>query len=459
MDERLYSTDTINKYMNENFFFKDTTLKKYYEEGDVKKFRQRLVSKFPNNSLEDIVYAYVTDSLRDIIYQIIGKLSKYLKKSGDLILTGGDAVNYYLLFDDKVVTSDIDTKFIPRMKVDKKFFGKLQAIKLILWDKLGEISKSYENKIKTRLSKQTKLGKFLGISFTPKEPYVSRRYTLKSKTKSSKTNKPALENVLIDVEIFALDLKVKYFSIKDKKVLKHNLGGILDIAFMRPDEFGFEVAETKSDSGFIYADSAGKFKKNPNIVVAKRRFLVEDIYLMQSLGLRPHKKKKDKDRMLKLLKTYPELRSIKKGKNLSVLFKKYKKSPVSKTVKRTIIKDGKVSITQASKINPAKYNKYTTQPSKEKLKKLTYGSQEKKKGFVETKSNMRFNLDTQRWVINKRNEYVKNEYKYRPGNKNINKMTPPRKPELHGFKLPRNSWVPQKLLNNSAIIPFIGLKK
>ena len=459
MDGNLYSKETIDKYMNENLFFKDNLLKKYYEEGDISKFRQRLVSKFPKKDLENMVYVYVTDSIRDIIYEIIGKLSKYLKKSGDMILSGGDAVNYYLLLDDKVVTSDIDTKFIPRMKIDRKFFGKLQAIKLILWDKLGELSKTYGKKIKTRLSKQTKLGKFLGISFTPKEPYVSRRYTLKTKKKTSKTNKPALENVLIDVEIFALDLKVKYFSIKDKKVISTNLGGILDIAFMRPDEFGYEIAETKANSGFIYADSAGKFKKNTNIVVAKRRFLVEDIYLMQALGLRPHKKQKDKERMLKLLKTYPKLKSIKSGQKLSTLFKKYQRSPVSKTVKKTIIRDGKVSVSQASRINPKKYEKYTTQPSKEKLKKIAFGSQEKKVGYTETKSNMRFDVKTNRWVVNKRNEYVKNEYKYRPSQNNKNNKQTPKSGELYGFKIPRNSWVPNKIIKNSGAIPFIGLKK
>jgi len=456
MDEKLYSQETIDKYMNENFFFKDNALKMYYDQGDVTKFRQRLVSKFPKKSLENMVYVYVTDSVRDIIYEIIGKLSKYLKKSGDMILSGGDAVNYYLLFGDKVVTSDIDTKFIPRMKIDRKFFGKLQAIKLLLWDQLGKISKTYGQKIKTRLSKQTKLGKFLGISFTQKEPYVTRRYTLKSKKKISKTNKPAMENILIDVEIFALDLKVKYFSIEDKKVSSTNLGGILDIAFMRPDEFGHEITETKSNSGFIYTDSAGKFKKNPNIVVAKRRFLVEDIYLMQALGLRPHKKQKDKERMLKLLKTYPILKSVKSRQKLSALFKKYQRSPVSKTARKNILRDGKVSIAQASKINPHKYEKYTTQPSKDKLKKLTYGSQEKKVGYKETKSNMRFDVKTNRWVINKRNEYVKNEYKYRI---NKNNVKTPKSGELYGFKLPRNSWVPNKIIKNSGAIPFIGLKK
>ena len=303
MDESLYSKEIINVYMNDNLFFKDKLLKQYYDEDNVKKFRSRLASKYSDKELENMVYAYVTDTLRDIIYDIIGKLTLYLKKSGDMILTGGDAVNYYLLLDERVVTSDIDTKFIPRFKVDKNFFGKLQALKLILWDKLGEVSQAYGTKIKQRLSSKNKLARFLGIGFPSQGPYVTRRYTLKQKKKASKTNKPALENVLIDVEIFALDLKLNYFSPKDKKIMKHNLGGILDIAFMRPGEFGYEVGETISKSGIIYRNRQGKLVNNKNITIAKTRFLIEDIYLMKSLGLRPHKVQKDRMRIFRLMKT------------------------------------------------------------------------------------------------------------------------------------------------------------
>ena len=458
MDDTLYSQETIDKYMKENLFFNDPILKKYYEEDKVKEFRKRLLNKHSTKDLQDMVYAYVTDSIRDIIYEIIGKLSVYLKKSGDLILTGGDAVNYYLLLEDKVVTSDIDTKFVPRFQVDNKLFAKLQAVKLLLWNKLGEISKKYSDKIKKRVQSQSKLARFLGISFASSGPYVTRRYTLKQKKKISQTSQASLENILIDVEIFALDLKIKYFSIENKKVMKNNLGGILDIAFMRPDEFGYEVGEAKNSHGIIFRNSKGKLSVNPNITIAKRRFLIEDIYLMQALGLRPHKKMKDKQRIIKLIKTYPELRSLKKTGSISAIFSKYQKSPIGKTKKKIIPRDGKVSIQMASKINPEKYKNYTTQPSKEKLKKMVYASQNKQNGYKETKSNMRFNVMTNKWVKNNRDEYIKNEYKYRY-NKNNKSLIVPKIPELYGFKKNRNSWAPPTLINKSSIIPFVGLKK
>ena len=65
-----------------------------------------------------------------------------LKSSGDLIVSGGEAFNYYVDFNDRIVTTDIDAKFVPFMKTNTKYFGKLQALKLLLWDMLGKYAKN-----------------------------------------------------------------------------------------------------------------------------------------------------------------------------------------------------------------------------------------------------------------------------------------------------------------------------
>ena len=83
----------------------------------------------------------ITDIVRYELYAIIDELTVFLNPVGDLILSGGDAVNSHLQPKDRVRTLDIDTKFSPRMKPDSKYFGKLQAVKLLLWNKLGEIAK------------------------------------------------------------------------------------------------------------------------------------------------------------------------------------------------------------------------------------------------------------------------------------------------------------------------------
>ena len=42
MDENIYSETTVSKFMNKNLFFGDPVLKKYYEQDELKKFRNRV---------------------------------------------------------------------------------------------------------------------------------------------------------------------------------------------------------------------------------------------------------------------------------------------------------------------------------------------------------------------------------------------------------------------------------
>jgi len=42
MDENIYSETAVSKFMNKNLFFGDPVLKKYYEQDELKKFRNRV---------------------------------------------------------------------------------------------------------------------------------------------------------------------------------------------------------------------------------------------------------------------------------------------------------------------------------------------------------------------------------------------------------------------------------
>ena len=144
MDTNVYSEATIRRFMKKNMFMDDETLVRYYNKDNLSGYRNRLARVHKKESLEKMIYAVVTDSIRDLVYQMIGEMSDYLRKIGDLVISGGEAFNLYIERADRIVTADIDTKFVPRLKYDTKYFGKLQAIKLIIWDKLGEISMRYD---------------------------------------------------------------------------------------------------------------------------------------------------------------------------------------------------------------------------------------------------------------------------------------------------------------------------
>ena len=469
MDEKSYSKVAIDRFMNDNLFFKDAKLKKYFDRNeprDLGKFRQRLHDKFSENTLEKMIYVVVTDSIRDIILDTIGELTQKLKSSGDLIVSGGEAFNLYVDFKDRIITTDIDAKFVPFMKTNTKYFGKLQALKLLLWDMLGKYAKSLNTRIKNRIlsfqSKYAKLFKFLGIGFSGSGPYVTRRYTLIKKKKSGTTNKPSKSDVFIDVELFALDLNIRFFSPSSGRIQEQTLGGILDIPFMRPSEFGYEVAQTKR-KGIVYRNPvSGKIINNQKIYIASKEFLVEDIYLMQKLKLRPEKKVKDRLRLVKLGKLFDK--RVTGSDSMDTVFKKIR-SKLGIRKPQTIMKHRNVNIKRAKKVDPYKYKKFTTEPSKERLsKQLVHGlkpvtNKMNVEGFEKTHGNQRFNLKTLKWKNVKNNAYVKNEYQLRPTQakklpKNINISN-----TLYGYKAGRDNWINKKVLDDASAIPFIGLKK
>ena len=468
MDEQIYSKATIDKFIDENLFFRDAKLKKYYERNlqrDLGKFRARIRATHGDKDFEKMVYVLITDSIRDIILDTIGDLTQFLNSSGDLIVSGGEAFNMYVDFNDRIVTSDIDAKFVPRIPMNEKYFGKLQAVKLMLWNKMGELAKRLSVRIKKRImsmqKKHSKLFKFLGVGFKQTGPYVTRRYSLIKKKKTSNTNKPSKGDVFIDVELFALDLNIRFLSTKSGKIENFTMGGILDIPFMRPKEFGYEVALSKR-RGITYRDvNTGKLINDKRLFVASKEFLIEDIYLMQKLNLRPEKKEKDRQRLVKLAQLFDK--RIKASNSMEDVFKRITPKIVNRV--RVTRKPVKIPINKAAKIDPYKYKNFTTKPSDERLsKQVVHGLKPVIKntnveGYKKSSGNQRFNTKNLKWKNVKNSAYVKNEYPLRPENakplpKNLNVTK-----TLYGYKPRRNAWVPKTLLNKASAIPFVGLKK
>lgn len=469
MDDKIYSQPVIEKFLNENLLFKDAKLKKYFErdeQRDLGKFRSRVHSTHSKKDFEKLMYVLVTDSIRDIILDTLGEVTEEMKNMGDVIISGGEAFNLYVDFKDRIVTSDIDAKFVPRLPVNSKYFGKLQAIKLILWNKMGQLAKRLNLRIKKRVmamkKKHTKIFKYLGISFKQNGPYVTRRYTLIKKKKTRNDNKPGKGDIFIDVELFALDLNIRFFSPESGKIEDFTMGGIMDIPFMRPKEFGYEVVLSRR-KGVTYRNvNTGQLINDKRLYVASKEFLIEDIYLMDKLKLRPEKKEKDRRRLVKLARLYDK--RVQANDSMDNVFKRVKTKIVRKAPPATK-KDARVSINRAVRVDPYKYKNFTTKPSDERLsKQIVHGlkpvvKNTKVNGYQNTSGNKRFNLKTLKWTNVTNNSYVKNEFNLRPEkaiplpkNMNISKT-------LYGYKPRRNQWAPNSLYNKAATIPFVGLKK
>lgn len=475
MDTSFYSDQAIRTFIRKTLCQSDSKLFNHYVNGRVTKFRERLSRKFTSerqDNIEQVVYACITDSIRDIILETVGFLTDKLHPYGDLIVTGGEAFNMYFDKNDRIITSDIDTKFIPVFKGSSgslittkspKYFGLLQSVKLRLWDLLGQTAKDLNVKIKKRIEsifKTTKIGKMLGISF-PKGPWVTRRYSLIQKKRQSIQNDDVTpKDVLIDVELFALDLKLNYYSIEKKRSVLQSLGGILDIAIMRPYEIGYEIAFSRHQGVMYKNKDTGKMIHNNSILFAGKKFLVEDVYLMQLLGLRPHKIQKDRNRLFLFATKVLKLKNINKSDKLVKIFKKC--STKIKNIPRTIIKRRPVFKLDWTP-DPFKYKRYTTKPRLEPLVTtqiigLRSSVNMNIPNYVKSSGPYRFNLNKKKWVSNSSRTYIKNEMTHRPIKAPSSIPKAHLRNILYGYNPKRNYWIPDVLINKAAMIPLIGLK-
>jgi len=484
MDKDYYSEKAINLFVKKDICQNDKLLFKYYQDLDIHKFRRRLqILKIEHKKIEQAVYVYITDSIRDIILQFIGNLTEYMKPMGDLIISGGEAFNTYFSREDRIITSDIDTKFIPIMKTMDgkligplyyKYFGYLQAVKLILWDYLGKSCNHIGKLVRKRLLNidSEKISKLLGIKLSNLGPWVTRRYTLIRKHKQSTNNSGNITegDVLIDVELFALDLNIKYYSVEKDKIELQRLGGILDMAIMRPFEVGYEVLYSHISGMFYRNPLTGKTQFNKNIKIAGKKFLINDLYLMKSLGLRPKKKEKDKKRILTFSKKVLGIKNISSATSDKELFskatKKVAKLDASYDIKDRPIFNPTKYLTLASKINPYKNLKYVTPPDKRKvISQFMFGLNGPRNlnipGFTKTSGPFRFNSDKTKWIKNKSDLYIKNEFAFRKNRSNINikyNLSNLSGIILYGFSPKRDEWISKNILKKSSLIPFIGLK-
>lgn len=454
-----YSDETMVRFIKKSVCLDDVTLYRYFESGDVVRFRKRLTRLKPENYFENNVYVVITNMLRDIILKTIAKLSRTLRPWGDLIITGGEAFNYYLDQEDKIITSDIDTKFVPRWATGRKYFGLLQHFKLFLWNELGKTAVRLNKTVRARLTqslKDSKLARFLGVQQVQGAPAVRRRYNLIRKLKQGRGTKPKVKDVLIDVELFSLDLRVKYYSPEEGKTSEHNLGGLLDIVLARPGEVGYDVVDTRKRGIFFVDQDRSKIVFDRDLMIASKLFLVEDLYLIQSLGLRPKKKAKDRRRMYVFCKKVLKVPGVTATSTMDSLFE----GALDRLKNTRKIRPSVRPTPPLSPVNPQKYKKYTTPPSIGKLKShFLVGSDTLRPGFHRTYSDKMFNVHTKRWVTAPNPFYIRNTYKYRPDSGSSSPFKKEVVPVLYSYNPVRNRWVASDVVKKAAAIPFVGLKK
>jgi hypothetical protein len=475
MDTNYYAEETIDGFLFKKLCQKDFRLKKALDENDGPGFRKRIANianRYTDGNVEQVIYATVTDAFRDVILNGVGSLAVDMDKWGVLIVSGGEAFNTYFKKGSRIITSDIDTKFVPFFTTkdgpigpeNAKFFGYLQAAKLQMWHFLGKMAKSMSKRdftARIRAIEKSPVGRMLGLKFPKVDNLFTRRYVLKYKDKrGGKTPMP--KDVLIDVEIMSIDMKINAF-IPSKNARGRMSLAILDVAYMRPGEFGYKASIFRT-KGMTYRNFlTGKMTTNRNISVTGKRYLVEDLYIMTTLGLRPTKYKKDHTRMVRFARDVLNVGVTKYNSDLNIFLKvggeKIKDPP--RPPAKVVITDKDF---MAAIKDPAVYERWTTTPQVSRVQRLHAGLKVPSNLDIEhfelTDSKWRFDTWNQKWVKNDRTRYIKDEAVFRL-KKNASPPSNKRHLDtrLYGMSTPRNSWAPALLYKYASDIPSIGLRR
>jgi len=173
--------------------------------------------------------------------------------------------------------------------------------------------------------------------------------------------------------------------------------------------------------------------RHRNLYVAGKDFIMEDLYLLKSLKLRPDKIKKDRERLEKFAKYVYGVNVKKTESNLNIYKKTLSKKQESYIVQRKRVSPKLVQVIQ--RLSPFRFKKYTTPPTRDQINRT---STMRNAGY-------RFNTHTLRWVQDKSRNYIKRE--------------PLASIKLYGHNPRRDAWVPRKVLLFSSFIPSVGFKE
>lgn len=450
------------------------TLIELYKTSTPPEFRKKITSQ---DNIDRAVRVYITTCIREVVLHVIGILTRYMKPMGDMIIAGTDAFNMYLPDNLKIATTDIDTKFVPEFVIDRKlissrsqrYFEYLQITKIVLWNFIGKLCPKIDKLIvrAMKTNQDTRFERVVGLSLS-KLPMTSRRYTHIPKRRKNFTRAtPNEDNVLVDIELFAIDMKMSYINIKNGKKESNPFNGILDIAFMRRNEFGWDVIKDKKYGIRYKHPVSGKSMQDKKMMIASPRFLLEDVHDIINLGIRKKKLEKDKVKFIKFVKHVVGIKSD--SVDVKLLFKKaMQKLPASTKHDKRPQFDYHKYRKIALKYEPFSMENYTSQTTNGQaaMRKYFIGLNApgglNSKNFRRTGGNSRFNINSRKWVTNSNIRYIKNESKYRPTttyekkmifkNKNI-------KPTLINYNPSRNYKMNKNLVHIATFIPLEGLRE
>lgn len=464
-----YTPDVMHVFFNKYLCLGDKELIQLKDSRQSKLLARKLSKLDPEKvkeNIERVIFSTVVNELHDIIIKNMEKVSIAMRPFGFVVMAGGSVVNYHLPPEHRVVSRDMDYKFVPIMKgithKNPKYFGYLQYAKIYMWNMLGKLAKSFSisAKIRQRLSgiQNSWLGKTIGLRF--RNPTFRARYTLIPKSKQGGLNVRE-GNVLIDVEVMSVDVYGITWKLPGRSSNRFKIGGLIDVAYMRQGEMGAHVLKGMRQ-GIEYQNiDTGKMVWAKNVFFPGKKFIIEDIHMLKSLQLRPKKIAIDRMRMELIAKHAFNVSRVSKYGNSSLVNKAVKVTSQSAAKFRVPAMSMKL-IKFIENINVYKFAKYVTRlPPKQVIKytlplKTRMGIPMNKLINVQKSSGYMFNSNTKKWVKVNNSDYIRNMAKYRiQGGVKIPLLF---EPKLYGYKPDRDAWIPNNIIKSAAHIPMVGHK-
>ena len=307
------------------------------------------------DNINSILITIITNILRPILYNTLYEINEGMEHYGQFIIAGGEAFNLNVEKSSRKLTPDIDTKFIPyfgkNIPSEAEYTGAILKIKEYFWYEVLEkavqnLNNGYDELYKNVLQPLENCPEFKLFTFKfikPKSlsgkkrtkgdekyhtytPPFRKRSILIPKNRGEKDmfydlNLFAIDLFVQEYKFFPIELQAQKISIGDKLNFKEgsSIDGILDLAFMRPGQFGYEVSEPGNNtvisvSSLPVVDKEYKvptclienYSENitsaiftdKKIRIASAKFLAKDIEEIVALKLRPGKSSKDLYRQL-----------------------------------------------------------------------------------------------------------------------------------------------------------------
>lgn len=391
--DNIFTKNAYQEYLYEHLTHNVPEIKQLLENNQIQYYhkiledaiKQKIISPDKvSNSIHSVIQSALTHILRPYLYNCINILNTEMSEYGKFIISGGEAFNVNIKKEYRKISPDIDTKFVlyKQENDEKNYLILLKSYEKMWYIALEKVLKFLNNSYKKiykilQVFEECPEMKLFNVKFMKPhnnpdmmEPFV-KRLTIMDKNLYTK------HPVFFDIYLFAVDMILYSYSALKLDIVNDNISeipefenkeyptitGILDLPFMRFDEFGYDIinpenhmsvnvkiTSNQEDLNLLYCFNIlgknDKFKYEGEVFFATTKFLYNEINEMIHYNIRPKKTEKDvyRQQILSNTNLFSDIEKYKKTNvNYVYEYKKTKYIPVNSVIFKNNINPIKIA--------------------------------------------------------------------------------------------------------------------